>query len=63
MRNRLFDFCVGETVGEKSSEISRKDPLINLKHFDTNLMRATDCEKSSDQKTAQKIDFTGVEIA
>ena len=37
---------MGETVGGKSPEVSRvflKDPLVNLVHFDTNLMVAADC--------------------
>ena len=37
---------MGETVGEKSPEVSRvfsKDPPVNLEHFDTNLMAAADC--------------------
>ena len=37
---------MGKTVGGKSPEASKvfpKDPLMNLKHFDTNLMGAADC--------------------
>ena len=37
---------MGESVGGKSPEVSRvfwKDPLVNLEHFDTNLMGAVDC--------------------
>ena len=36
---------MGETVGGKSPEVSRvfsKDPLVNLEHFDTNLMGAVE---------------------
>ena len=48
IENRLLNFCVGETVGEKSPEVSRvfsKDSLLNLEYFDTNLKGAADCGK------------------
>ena len=37
---------MGETVGGKSSEVRRVfsiDSLVNLTHFDTNLMGVADC--------------------
>ena len=49
---------MGETVGGKSSEVSRvfsKDPLMNSEHFDTNLMGAADCSYMvSAKKPAKK---------
>ena len=41
--NRLFNLCVGETLGGKSQEVSRvfsKDSLVKFEHFDTNFMGA-----------------------
>ena len=57
---------MGETVGGKSPEVSRvfsKDPLVNLEHFDTNLMGAADCRYMVSTKKPSKMDFTGAEIA
>ena len=63
IENRLFNFCVGKTLNGKSPEVSgifSKDPLVNLEHFDTNLMGAVDCGY---MVSAEKPDFTGVKIA
>ena len=63
---QYVNFCVGQTVSGKSPVVSRiflKDPLVNLEHFDTNLMGAADCGKKFWPKNRPKIDFTGIEIA
>ena len=42
------------------------DLFLNLQHFDTNILNLwarLNAEKSCGQKTGQKMDFTGVEIA
>ena len=49
--------CVGKTVDGKSPEALRvfpTDSLINLEHFDANLMGAAEWGKSCDQETVQK---------
>ena len=57
---------MGETVGGKSSEVSRvfsKDPLMNSEHFDTNLMGAADCGYMvSAKKTAKKWILRGLKL-
>ena len=53
-------------VGEHrpaSLKLFYDDSFLNLQHFDTKLMGAAQREKTCGQKTDQKMDFTGVEIA
>ena len=48
IENRLFNFCVGETVIGKSPEVLRvfsKDSPLNLEHFHINLKGAANCGK------------------
>ena len=57
---------MGETVDGKSPEVSTivsKDPLVNLKHFDTNFMAAVDCGYMVVTKKRSEMDFTGVKSA
>ena len=62
---------MGETVRGKSSEVARLfsiDSLMDWQYFDPNPMAhrlwvLLTAEKSSDRKTVQKVDFTGVKIA
>ena len=53
---------MGKTVGGESPEVSRvfsKDPVVNLKHFDTNLKGAADCGKKFWIKNQPKIENYG----
>ena len=63
---RILNFFVGESVGEKSREVSRvfsKSLLVNLIHFDTNLVGAADCGEKLWIKTRLKIESYGGLIA
>ena len=66
IENQFFNFCVGESVGGKSPEVSRvfsKDPLINLEHFNTNLMGAADCGYMVlTKKPPQKLILRGLKL-
>ena len=57
---------MGETVGGKSPEVLRvfsKDLLVNLEHFDTNLMGAVDCGYMvSAEKPAKKWILRGYKL-
>ena len=49
--------CVGKIVDGTSWEllgVFSKDSLVNLEHFDANLMGAAEWGKSCDQETVQK---------
>ena len=62
IENRLFSFCVSKTVNGKSRVvlgIFSTDPLVNLEHFDTNLMGVADCGYMIMTKKPSKNEFYG----